>query len=60
MLTRYQEPLKLKAWGIGYRQTIHHAQGADRARTAPRHHYARDAQTRHRVQAGLVELHSAR
>jgi transposase len=47
MLTRYKGPLKLKAWAFGDRQTIHHAQGADRAGAAPRHHHARHAATRH-------------
>jgi len=54
MLTRYKGSLKLKDWAfaIAKRSTM---QGADRARPSSRHHHARHAATRHRVQTGVAE-----
>src|SRR3984893_15025926 len=40
MLTRYKGTLKLKDWCIRDRQTIHDAQGTDRARPSSGHHHA--------------------
>ena len=56
MLTRYKGPLKLKDWAfaIAKRSTMREARGADRTRAAPRHHHARHAATRHRVQTGVA------
>jgi hypothetical protein len=40
MLTRYKGALKLKDWAFADRQTIHDAQGTDRARPWSRDHQA--------------------
>ena len=45
---------KAQRLGLRHRQTLHHAQGADRAGPAPRYHHACHAPARHRVPASLT------
>ena len=53
MLTRYKGPVEAQGLGVHHRQAFDHAQGADRTRPPARHHHARDAATRHRVQTSV-------
>jgi hypothetical protein len=55
MLTRYRGGVEAEGLGVGDRQALHHAQGADRACPPPGHHHACDAQAGHRVQGRIAE-----
>jgi len=55
MLTRYKGLLKLKDWALAIAQRSNYAQGTDRTRTTPGHHYARHAARRHHVHRSVAE-----
>src|SRR5215475_14458888 len=46
--------------GVSDRQAVQPPKGTDRARPAARHHHARHAPARNRVQTGIADQHHAR